>query len=596
MSSPHSSGRAAATVLASFETLAEGYEARLRATPLAPACCHFDVRQQRWIERTWADLAARAAQFGAVLRSAGVRTGERVAVQLPNGPDWIAVDWAIQRAGGVTVGLFTDETPAGAARLLADCEARVLITRDLPLWTAVSGLARLPALRAVVPVEGRVLTTDRRVRTLPPDTGATFERPVASVEPEALASLVYTSGTTGLPRAVMLSQRNLAGNAWATAQALGLRADDRVLSHLPLAHLFGRVVCVYGALISGACLVFGRGIGSLVEDLGVQRPTVLIGVPRTFERLYADWMQRRETGPATRRTLFRFAVDAGWQARYGVTASGRSRRWLPAAVMRRFAGQLQTLLGGRLRLAVSGGAALPPQIGRVFGAFGVPLIQGYGLTEAGPVVSVDRPADPDPASCGDPLPGVETRIEASGELWVRGPWIMQGYWRDPEATRACLDDAGWLRTGDKVSRLQTERVYLIGRLKELLVTSTGEKVSPAEIERRLAGLPLVDQVMVVGEARPYLTALIVPRSGPLALLRAELGINDGDDSRAARDVVEAAVLVPFPWTAANGLLTETQKLRRGEIARAHAEDIARAYGGVLRADVADGALNAALGG
>jgi long-chain acyl-CoA synthetase len=231
------------------------------------------------------------------------------------------------------------------------------------------------------------------------------------------------------------------------------------------------------------------------------------------------------------------------------------------------------------------------------------------------VVSVNRVGDNDPASVGTPLPRVEMRTEATGELSVRGPSIMLGYWKDEVATREVIDDAGWLRTGDKISRLDTDRIYLVGRFKELLVTATGEKASPADIESRLRELPLIEQVMVVGEARPYLTALIVPQPGPLALLRAEIGLTEGDDSPAARDAIEGVLLrrcqdvlqnaprnhwivgvalVMHPWTTGSGLLTSTHKLRRCEIVRAHARDIERLYEGHYRVPATDCSNNAAL--
>jgi long-chain acyl-CoA synthetase len=313
--------------------------------------------------------------------------------------------------------------------------------------------------------------------------------------------------------------------------------------------------------------------------------------------------------------LFHLAVESGW-ANVGRRESGRRKvRLLPSALSRRAGEALRDRLGGRVRLAVSGGAALSPQIGRMFTALGVPLLQGYGLTEAGPVVSVNRVDDNDPASVGTPLAGVEIRTEATGELSVRGPSIMLGYWKDEAATREVIDDAGWLHTGDKISRLDTDRIYLVGRFKELLVTATGEKASPADIESRLRELPLIEQVMVVGEARPYLTALIVPQPGPLALLRAEIGLTDGDDSPAARDAIEGVLLrrcqevlqnaprnhwivgvalVLNPWTPGNGLMTSTHKLRRCDIVRVHSADIDRLYEGHYRVPATDCSNNAAL--
>lgn len=599
----------------SLTTLASLYEARLRLSPQAPACRHFDTQRQAWCEVTWAELAQRASRFGAALQDQDLRPGERIAVQLAGGPDWMAADWAIQRAGLVTVGLFPDETPAGTARLLADAEVHGLFADDLDLWTSVSRRAELRGLRWVIPVGEPAITQDRRVRRLPEaPTTTLLHLPTPAIDPAALATLVYTSGATGMPMAVMMSHRNLLSNAVATAEALGLRGDDVIHTQLPLTHLFGRTVCVYGAAWCGATLVFGGGGVDLGEELASQKPTVMIGVPRIYERLYAAWQQGLEEAPASRRAFSRLAVEAGWAVRHGAPGTLRSRL-LPAALIQRHSAGLQRHLGGRMRLALSGGAALAPQIGRFFCALGVPLVQGYGLTEAGPVVSVDHPGDPDPASCGKPLAGVETRIAANGELQVRGPSVMLGYWRDTAATQHSLDESGWLRTGDKASRLDTDRIYLVGRLKELLVTAGGEKVSPAEVERQLRTLPEIDQVMVVGEGRPFLGALVVPQSGALAMLRASLGLNDGDDSEMALCRIEDALLdrcqavlgeaprnhwiarvalVMQPWTPASGLLTATQKLRRSEIERTHRSEVERLYRGYFSSPLTDCSRNATL--
>ncbi|MGH8518301.1 MAG: AMP-dependent synthetase/ligase, partial [Panacagrimonas sp.] len=411
------------------------------------------------------------------------------------------------------------------------------------------------------------------------------------------------------------SHAALVANAIAFQECVRFEPGDLSFSNLPLAHLFGRVAWIYAGILGGASLLFGRGAGLVAEDLATQRPTVLIGAPRLFERIHGIVMQDLERGSAARRALFHLAVETGGASTTRRDGGRRTVRLLPSALVRRAGETLRERLGGRVRLAISGGAALSPQIGRTFGALGVPLLQGYGLTEAGPVVSVNRIDDNDPASVGAPLPGVEIRTEATGELRVRGPSIMQGYWNDEPATRESIDDAGWLRTGDKVSRLDTDRIYLVGRFKELLVTATGEKASPGDIESRLRELSLIEQVMVVGEARPYLTALIVPQPGPLAMLRAEIGLTDGDDSPAARDAIEGVLLrrcqdvlqnaprnhwivgvalVLQPWTPGNGLLTATHKLRRCEIVRTHERDIDRLYEGHYRVPATDCSNNASL--
>lgn len=584
---------------AQVRTLADLYAQRLRLSPHAEACRHFDARSQSWRSLSWAEIGALARGYAAGLRALSLRPGERMALQIPNGPDWLALDWAAHCLGLVTVGLFPDETPVGTAQLLDDCQARVLFTRDLALCPAVIAHSRLESLRVIVPFRSVTRLRDRRIRPLEHFQRRGEPLPEGPAVPDALATVVYTSGATGRPKGVMLSHANLLSNAFAVQDALHCRSDDRLYSSLPLSHLYGRVACVYTCIVAGATIIFGRGASAVADDLSSQKPTIMVGSPRLYERIHGVIAHELDSGSATRRALFRIAIQAGWAA----TRKDASRlkvSLMPTGLARRAGERLRSRLGGQLRLAVSGGAALSPQIARAFTALGIPLLQGYGLTEAGPVVSVNRVDDHHPASVGVPLAGFETRIEANGELCVRGPSVMLGYWKDEAGTRAVLDEAGWLRTGDKVSRLDTDRIYLIGRFKELLVTSAGEKAAPSDIEARLRELTLVEQVMVVGEARPYLTALVVPQPGPLALLRAEIGLNDGDDSDAARDAIEhaylqrcqdvlrdaprnhwivAVALVHAPWTTQNGLMTATHKLRREEIALAHVRDIRRLYGG-----------------
>lgn len=595
-------------------TLADLYGERLRLNPQGEACRSYHPRAECWQPMSWSELAALARRYAAGLRRAGLVAGDRVVIQLPNGPDWLAIDWAAHSLGLVTVGLFPDETPAGAARLLEDCAARLLFTRDAASWAAVADYAPLPQLRTVVSCRVGTEAGDRRVHALEAFLDQDEPLRASPAKPDALASIVYTSGATGRPKGVMLSQRNLVSNTLASQAALRIEPGEPVFSLLPLSHLFGRVAWAYAGIAAGAVLVFGRGPEFAREDLSRERPTVLIGVPRMFERIHASLLNDLDAGSAARRALFRLAVEAGWAAQQR-DANPLKVRLLPTVLARRAGDSLRARLGGRVRLAVSGGASLSPQIGRVFAALGVPVLQGYGLTEAGPVVSVNRLDDNDPASAGVPLSGVETRIAANGELQVRGPSVMLGYWNDEAGTRAVLDDAGWLSTGDKVSRLDTDRIYLVGRIKELIVTATGEKASPSDIESRLRELPLVEQVMVVGEAQPYLTALILPQPGPLAMLRADIGLNDGDDSPRARAAVEAALLqrcqevlqdaprnhwilrvavIQQPWTVNNGLLTTTQKLRRCEIARVHAADIERLYDGHYTVPATDCSSNANL--
>lgn len=597
-----------------LSNLAELYAERWRLSPEAIACREFDARAQCWRDLTWDALAQRAGRFAAGLKAMGLRPGERVAIRLHNGSDWLAIDWANQSLGLVTVGLPADETPAASALLLADCGARVVFLGDDSAWSALKVHLDEGALRHAVLMHGGTHDHDRRPRSLAqwlPQEGALLE---AAAPAGDFAALIYTSGSTGTSRGVMLSHANFLSNAFACQRAIELRGDDVLYTLLPLAQAFGRTACAYQAIVSGATLVFGRDASSFTEDLIEQKPTLLFGVPRLFERIYGALLAEVDEQPPTRRALFRLAVETGWAAKQA-DIGALKLRLLPTGLARKVGGELRARLGGRLRLIVSGGAGLSPEIARTFIALGIPLVQGYGLTEAGPVVSVDRPDDVDPASAGRVLEGVETRIAASGELLVRSPGVMLGYWNDEAATRAVLDDAGWLATGDKASRLDTERLYLTGRIKEVLVMATGEKIAPALIEQHLAAVPLIDQVMVIGEARPHLAALIVARPGLLALLRGHLGVNDGDDSLAARvrieahlleqcrehlcdaprhEAIGAVALVDQPWTVDNGLITATQKLRRCQILRRHAAEVTRLYAGHYSMTPTDCSNNAGL--
>ena len=599
-----------------MRTLADLYAARAQLTPDAVACRYYDVKSDSWKDLSWGDLQAMQCRFVAALRSAGLVAGERVAVQAQNGPRWLAIDWAAQALGLVLVGLYNEDTPGNTAHLLDNSGAALALLRDADSWRETSAMRTFPLLRQVVLQQGSAddwgdeLTTVSMLDDWLPQQADDSELPV--IDADALATIVYTSGSTGPSRGVMLSHKALLANVFACTRALATSTDDRFFSVLPMATLFERVAGAYGAVVAGATTIYARSAAQLGEDLFAGQPTLLIAVPRVYERLHAAVMAGFDQAPAHKRALFNLAIEAGWAMRQRV---GRRRLSLSSAIARRARDQFIARLGGRLRLAVSGGAPLAPEIAKLFIGLGVPLLQGYGLTEAGPVVSVNRLDDNDPCSAGLPLDNVETKLSPDNELLVRSPSLMLGYWQDPEATEEALDDAGWLHTGDKVSRLEAHRIYLIGRLKEVIVTSTGRKVSPSEIEQRLMVESVIEQVMVVGEARPFLTALIVPNADALAVLRMRLGLAVGDDSPIARARLEAELLqrclqrlasgdgnsllravaiVDGPWSVANGLQTPTLKLKRSCIARQHRDDIERLYAGHFLPAKTDCSCNAGV--
>jgi long-chain acyl-CoA synthetase len=349
------------------------------------------------------------------------------------------------------------------------------------------------------------------------------------------------------------------------------RASDTFLSILPLSHMFERTGGYYLPLSLGAKVAFSRGVSLLAEDLASQAPTVMFAVPRIFEKFLERINQALSPSPF-RRWLFEQCASRGWRVEQ------RKAGWLDVLALpllrARVARPILARLGGRLRLTVVGGAALDPALSHTFIGLGLPMLQGYGMTEASPVVSVNRDNDNDPDSVGPPLPGVEVKLGGAGELLVRGGNVMQGYWRNPDATRAAVDADGWLHTGD-LAEIREGRIYLRGRLKDILVMSTGEKLSPQDAEFALLRDPLFEQVMLIGEARPFLSLLAVSREADEKVLVSRANQLLKDFPRWVR--VRRAIAVREPWTLENGLLTPTLKLKRPTVLERYKDAIDALY-------------------
>ncbi len=586
-------------------TLDGAFRERVRQSPDAVAYVEFDPAIRRWQEATWAETAREVARWQVGLGTLGLSPGDRVAVMLGNGRDWVVFDQAALGLGLVTVPLYPGDRPDNVDWVLRDSGCRVLLIEGREQWRALQPIAAtLSRLEAVISRRGIPADAPnlRHATSWLPDTGPGLASSPSRADD--LATLVYTSGTTGRPKGVMLSHRNILANVRAGLAAVRVDADDCLLSFLPLSHMLERSIGYYLPLVAGCRVAYARSIADLADDLVQVRPTILISVPRVFERVFGRIQETLAAATPLKQRLFAQALALGW--RRHLHRQGRAP-WSPGLVVQPILDALagapvRARLGGRLRFAISGGAPLPEAVGRFFIALGVEILQGYGLTETSPVISVNRLGDNEPASVGPPLPGVQVRIGADDELLARGPSVMQGYWRDPEATRALIDEAGWLHTGDQARIGPRGHITITGRLKDVLVLSTGEKVSPADLEQALAGSPLVDQVMVIGDGRPYLSALVVPKPQVLARMAATLGLDGataGEDLRRhpaiERDLLARLqphlsafpgyaklvrlALAEAPWTLENGLLTPTLKLKRREILRRYAGELGRLYEG-----------------
>jgi long-chain acyl-CoA synthetase len=586
---PHSRGTITA---ADARTLTGLFNQRVAQTPHAMA--YLQHEHDGWHDYAWHHVAAQVARWRAALAGEGLAPGERVAMSLPNGIDWVCFDQAALALGLVTVPLYTTDSPGNLRHILADSGTRLLLLDSDATWAALRAHgAELPALRRVLcrrrtgaDDDARLLAVDDWLATAAGGDGAESG---LDLDPDALATLVYTSGTTGAPKGVMLSHRNILTNAEAVIARIPPRPTDVFLSFLPLAHAFERTVGYYLPMMAGCAITYARSVEQLREDLLTIRPTVLLSVPRVYDKIYLA-IQEKLGARGLKRRMFDETVRIGWrrfeasQGRQSPAGLADRLRW---AVLRRLvARKVLARLGGRLRVAVSGGAPLSPTVGRFFVGLGLPLTEGYGLTEAGPVVTcVDTPGFR-PGWVGPPLPGVAVRLGPLDELFVRGPNVTAGYWGQPEATAQAVDADGWLHTGD-VGEIDADGyIGIRGRLKEIIVTSTGEKIPPTDMESALTMEPLFDQAMVVGEGRQFLAAVLVLGEQPWRRLAGTLDLDPDDpaalaDQRAlaaARARVDARLrdfpgyaqvrglhLTREPWTIENGLITPTMKLKRPEL-------------------------------
>jgi long-chain acyl-CoA synthetase len=520
------------------------------ATP--DAILYRQCRDEQWCDIPVREVAALVGRWQAALDGLGLVEGDRIAVCVKNGLDWVALDLAALGLGLVIVPLYVDDNAENVAWCATNAEARLLVVESSRMAAALTQTgATLPPLRVLRPDAGDAA---RSVATLlPPNAPAPRFRAVADA---LLATICYTSGTSGRPKGVMLSHGNIIANVESCRKTNMGRPSDVFLSILPLSHMFERTGGYYLPLAIGAKVTYARGVAQLADDLAAQAPTAMFAVPRIFEKFLARIDQSLEASPLKRK-LFDQCVARGWRMAQG---RGNVLDAIATPLLRKIvATPIFARLGGRLRLVVVGGAALDPVIARTFIGLGLAMLQGYGMTEASPVISVNRDDNNDPESVGPPLPGVDVKLGSSGELLARGGNIMQGYWRNEEATRAAFDGEGWLRTGD-VAEIREGRIYIRGRLKDILVMSNGEKLPPQEVEFALLHDPVFEQVMLVGEGRPFLTLLTVSREADEQTLLKRANECLKSFPRWVR--IRKIIATPDPWSIDNGLLTPTLKLKR----------------------------------
>ncbi len=591
-------------------TLAGLFSERVRRSPQGVAYRDFDQLSGKWRDRTWEQMAHAVARWQIALDKEGLVAGNRVAVMSKNCPEWVMLDQAALGLGLVVVPLYTADRAENAAYVLRDAGVKLLLLEDLAQWQAfsevrdqINGLLRVVTINPFADdtnkaADDLVLALHNWLPQMVMEAGEV--RHVCA--PHDLATIIYTSGTSGRPKGVMLSHHNMLTNAHGCLQVVPVGQNDLLLSFLPLSHTFERTAGYYLPMMAGATVAHARSIQQLQEDLLIIRPTLLVSVPRIYERVYAGIRAKLVEGPTLNRQLFSLAVEVGYsrfehQQRRG---SWRVSHLLWPLLEKLVARKVMNKLGGRLRMALSGGAALPTDVSRVFIGLGLPILQGYGMTESSPVVCTNTFENNLPVSVGPPIPGVTVKLGENNALLIHGPNVMLGYWHNPEATRAVLTSDGWLNSGDMARIDEQGRVTITGRLKEIIVMSNGEKVPPGDMEAAILRDPLIEQVMLIGEGRSYLSALAVlnPRNWESVAVQYNL---DPDLHRSLHDQkaeeivlekiahqirefpgyakVRRVALLPEPWTVENDMLTPTLKLRRGQVLERYKVIVERLYAG-----------------
>ena len=568
-----------------------------------------------WQEIASAELLRRIARLSAALERLGVGPGDRVGVFSPNRPEWHVADFAILGLGAVNVPIYFNESPDRMAYILNHSEAKVIFVAGGEQTRRLLGIRdRVPTVRHVISADAPegagpdVLRYEAIVNATTEgaadaaDETADFRRRVAANMPDELATLIYTSGTTGEPKGVMLTHNNLSSNV--TDGFVGTNFDyrtDQVLSFLPLSHVYERVMD-YAALLTGVPLAYVADINEVSRALLEVRPSIIAAVPRFLEKVYARVVEKGRAGSKLKRAIFDSALRVAQQAvpwkAYGAQPSALLRfKWRIAD--RLVFHKIRAGTGGRFRLVSCGSAPLAKELIEFFWAVDIRIYQGYGLTETSPIVSTNIPAVNRTCSVGPIIPNVEVRIAADGEIEVRGPCVMRGYYQRPEDTRAAISADSWLSTGD-IGRLDEDGfLYVTDRKKELLKTAGGKIVAPQMVENLLKTSAYISSVVLIGDRRRFISALIVPDFASLESLARERGLPTGSHEEMAaapwvRERIEQEVnrlcaplahyesvkrfaLLPDDFTFEGGELTYTMKLKRRVIEQKYAAQIDRIY-------------------
>ena len=513
-----------------FRTIPDMLRHTVAAWPEREAFRQYDYAERRWYSITWRTFHEQVMRWRRAFTHMGLVKGERVAMLLTNCIDAVTFDEAALCGGLVPTPLHAIDTAGSSAYILRDSNARFLVTTSRARWNAIAeaaGEEGLPDMQLVVftneqvepgsvtHLSGRDIVLSSLEGWLATGEGVSDDELPPEPCADDLAGFIYTSGTTGRPKGVMITHRNIVSNVQQINKCYDFNEEDVFLSFLPFSHTFERTVAHYNSLANGGAMAFARNAAQIENDLREVRPTLMCSVPRIYEKIHQRLLHELAESSEEKRHQTAWALETGWRRfaeanHLPIELSPRAQLdetvWPQLDV--EIASEVREIFGGRLRATFAGGASLNYAVARFFCALGINILQLYGLTETSPIVSFTRMKDNHPDCVGHPVPDCEVKLGANDELLVRGPQVMKGYWNRPLDTAAAFED-GWFRTGDQADLSDGGRVRIKGRIKEIIVTSTGEKIPPVDVEFAIQEDRLFEQVLVIGDNLPYVTCLVV---------------------------------------------------------------------------------------
>jgi len=562
-----------------------------------------------------AEVRERVEEFAFGLAALGVERGDRVGIISESRPEWVIADLSTLFLGAFDVPVYPTLTPKQIEYIFDNAQVKiVIVSNQSQLSKILRVLPHLKRIKKIIimgdqyPGGDDLVLTFQQVYNLGREFSSKYDgylrHSLERIRPDDLCTVIYTSGTTGNPKGVMLTHHNFASNIIASAQVIPFSQEDVLLSYLPLCHSFERMAGYYTATACGATIAFAESIDTVRDNLVEVRPTVVTSVPRLFERFYNQIQRQFDGASAFERKIFHWALDVGRRSvkarRVGLVSPflDAKHRIADKLVYQK----LKARVGGRIRFFVSGGAALAREFGEFFEALGLTIIEGYGLTETSPVITVNPIDDYKFGTVGKPIPGVEVKIAPDGEILTRGPHVMKGYWNDRIGTREAIERDGWFHTGD-IGMFDSDGYLVItDRKKHLFVSSGGKNIAPQPIERLFLRNKYIDQFILIGDRRMFLSALIVPDFESLKRYASShaIGFHDEADLVKKEEIVRLMekniqemqgdlshyervrkfTLLDKPLTIENGEITPSHKVRREIVEQRYADAIERMYSGL----------------